>query len=118
MSDTTAAPALVPELQEQLHTTARLYRAALAQLEPIAIRLADLEGRSCAASAPGRHLPPIRARRRVSCAADIAHGHLHALRPYVLVVANEAMRRAEDALAEPGQRPRARAGPKPLQWTW
>jgi len=95
MSDAPAA--LVVELQEQLRTTARHFCATLAELEPIAIRLADLEGRLRAAqhrvgiyhnvSAPAREL-----------AAEIANGHLQALIPYVPMVVAEATRRAEEAL--------------------
>jgi len=100
MSDATAATALVAELQDQLRTTARLYCAALAELEPIAMRLADLEGRLCAARhhAGVYHDPRPPARE---LAADIAHGHLHALRPHVPLVVNGAMRRAEEVLVGP-----------------
>lgn len=97
MSDATAAEALVAEISEQLRTTARHFCATVAELEPIAVRLADLEGRLCAARhQAGIHLgvrPPAR-----ELAAEIAHGHLHALRPYVPLVVNEAMQSAEEAL--------------------
>jgi hypothetical protein len=97
MSDAAAAPDLVVKLQEQLRTTARHFCAALAELEPIAAHLADLEGRLCAArhQAGIYHDPRPPARE---LAAEIAHGHLQALRPYVPLVVNEAMRRAEEAL--------------------
>lgn len=110
MSDAPAA--LVVELQEQLRTTARLYCAALAELEPIALRLADLEGRLCAA----RHhagiyhdpRPPAR-----ELAAEIAHGHLQALRPYVPLVTQETTRRAEEALVSPASKATGGGGPLP-----
>jgi len=102
MSDATTLDVLITELQEQLRTTARHYCATLAELEPIAARLANLEGRLCAA----RHQagiyhdvrPPVR-----ELAAEIAHGHLQALRPYVPLVVDEAMRRAEEALVSPAK---------------
>lgn len=110
MSDAPAA--LVVELQEQLRTTARHFCATLAELEPIAIRLADLEGRLCAA----RHQtgiyhdvrPPVR-----ELSAEIANGHLQALRPYVPLVVNEALRRAEDALVRPESKATGGGGPLP-----
>ena len=100
MADATALTTVITELQEQLRTTARLYCAALAELEPIAARLADLEGRLCAArhQAGTYHDPRPPARE---LAADIAHGHLQGLRPYVAVVTREATRRAEDSLVSP-----------------
>jgi hypothetical protein len=61
MSDTTAAPALV------------------AELEPIAAHLADLEGRLCAARHQAGIYHDVRPPAR-ELAAEIAHGHLHALR--------------------------------------
>lgn len=97
MSDATAAEALVAEISEQLRTTARHYCATLAELEPISVHLADLEGRLCAARHQAGIYHDVRPPVRELC-AEIAHGHLHALRPYVPLVVNEAMQRAEDAL--------------------
>lgn len=94
--------ALVAELAEQLRTTARLYCAALAELEPIAVHLADLEGRLRAAQHQVGIYHDVRPPAR-ELAAEIAHGHLQALRPYVPLVVNEAMRRAEEALVGPAK---------------
>lgn len=98
MSDAPAA--LVAELQEQLRTQARLYIAALADLEPMAMRLADLEARLCAARHQAGMYHDVRQPVR-ELVAEIAHGHLQALRPYVPLIVNEAMQRAEDALVRP-----------------
>lgn len=97
MSDAAAAPDLVVELQEQLRTAARHYCATLAELEPISVRLADLEGRLCAARHRAGMDHDVRQPVR-ELAAEIANGHLQALRPYVPLIVNEAMQRAEEAL--------------------
>ena len=92
--------ALVAEISEQLRTTARHYCATLAELEPIAAHLADLEGRLCAARHQAGIYHDVRPPVRELC-AEIAHGHLQALRPYVPLIVNEALQRAEDALVRP-----------------
>jgi hypothetical protein len=102
MSDTTAARDLVAEISEQLRTTARHYCATLAELEPIAVRLADLEGRLRAAQHQVGVYHDVRPPAR-ELAAEIAHGHLQALSPHVPLVVNEAMRRAEEALVSPAK---------------
>lgn len=89
------------DLVEQLRTTARAYSAALAAVEPLANRLADLEAQLRAAKHRAgvyddAMLPPAR-----ELAADVALGHLQALRPFVSFVGAEALRRADRALLRP-----------------
>lgn len=97
-SDSTST---IIDLAEQLRTTARAYSAALAAVEPLAKRLADLEAQLRAAKHQAgvyddAILPPTR-----ELAADVALGHLQALRPFVSFVSKEALTRADRALMRP-----------------
>jgi len=92
--------ALKTDLVDQLRTTARAYCTAFADLEHLANRLADLEGRLRGPKhrASTHHDPRPPARK---LAADVALGHPLSLRPFVPFVDVGALSRAEIALASP-----------------
>jgi hypothetical protein len=90
----------VVALGEDLRTVAVSYCDALLDVERCATRLANLEGRLCAAQYRVGIYHDVRPPAR-ELAAEIANGHLQALRPYVPLVVNEAMQRAEEALVGP-----------------
>jgi hypothetical protein len=88
--------ALIADLDEQLRTTARAYCAALAELAPLAERLASLEAHLCAT----RHRAGVRHEAKPpvgELASDVAFGQLQSLRPHVAFVGAEALARAEQA---------------------
>ena len=96
---------MIPEervvtLREDLRTAASRFCDACTELEPLAAELAAVAGQLRAAEAQAGIYHDVRPPAR-ELAAEIANGHLQALRPYVPLVVNEAMQRAEEALVGP-----------------
>ena len=90
----------VTSLREDLRTCAAQWCDACAELEPLAAELAAIEGQLRAAEhRAGIYHDPLPSPREL--AAEVMHGRVRALQPYVPFSTEESARRAEEALVGP-----------------
>ena len=100
MTLTETALARAAALDLQLAAAGAAFAAAVRELEPLAAALADLEGRHRAAA----HAAGVTHTRRTAArelAAEVLHGTLGPLRPFVPHVTGAAAERAAEALSAP-----------------
>jgi hypothetical protein len=97
----------VVTLREDLRTVVARFCAACVELEPLAAELAAVEGQLRAAEhRAGIYHDPLPSPREL--AAEVMHGRVRAMRPYVPFSTEESARRAEEALVGPKTLPTSR----------